>query len=117
MNHISPTPVEGRKDDSEKDPWDLMPWDALREITKVLAFGSRKYGPRNWEKGMAYGRLYAATLRHMTDWWERVPGDKDTGLSHLAHAGCCVLFLLAYELRGIGTDNRPTPAIRRGDTE
>lgn len=107
MNHIAPSP-EGRKDDTGKDPWDLMPWDALREITKVLAFGAKKYEPRNWEKGMAYSRLYSATLRHMTAWWEGDPADSDTGLSHLAHAGCCVLFLLAFELRGIGTDNRPT---------
>jgi hypothetical protein len=109
MNHISPIPLptDGRKDDTGKDPWELLPWDALREVVKVLAFGANKYEERNWEKGMAYGRLYGAALRHLTSWWEGEEADHETGLSHLAHACCCVLFLLAFELRGIGTDNRP----------
>jgi hypothetical protein len=64
-------------------------------------------GDRNWEKGMAYSRLYAATMRHMTAWWEGETADPETGFSHLSHAGCCVLFLMAYELRGIGSDDRP----------
>jgi hypothetical protein len=99
--------LEGRKDDTGKDPWDLLPWDAVREVVKVLAFGAKKYAPRNWEKGMAYSRLYAATMRHMIAWWDGERSDPETGFSHLSHAGCCVLFLLAFELRGIGSDDRP----------
>jgi hypothetical protein len=64
-------------------------------------------GERNWEKGMEYGRLIRATIGHVTDWAMRRDVDSETGLSHLAHAGCCILFLLAYVLRNIGKDNRP----------
>ncbi len=99
--------VEGRKDDTGKDPWDLAPFDAFRAIVGVLAFGARKYAPRNWEQGMAWSRLYAATFRHLTAWWGGERTDPETGLSHLAHAGCCVCFLIAFEIRGIGTDDRP----------
>jgi hypothetical protein len=99
--------LEGRKDDAEKDPWDLVPWDAVRAVVKVLAFGARKYTPHNWAKGMAYSRLYAATMRHMVAWWEGEKTDPETGFSHLSHACCCVLFLLAYETRGVGSDDRP----------
>jgi hypothetical protein len=56
---------------------------------------------------MAYSRLYAATMRHMTAWWEGEKADPETGFSHLSHASCCALFLLAFELRGIGSDDRP----------
>ena len=28
-------------------------------------------------------------------------------MSHLANAGCCIFFLLSWELRNIGTDDRP----------
>ncbi|MCC0809417.1 hypothetical protein FPV16_25005 [Methylobacterium sp. W2] len=98
---------EGRKDDIGKDPWDLAPWDAFRAIVAVLGFGARKYGRRNWEHGMAWSRLYAATHRHLTAWWDGERKDPETGLSHLAHAGCCVCFLIAFEIRRAGTDDRP----------
>lgn len=100
---------EGRKDDSEKLPWGLLPFDALNEIVKVLLFGKTKYGARNWERGMDWNRPFDALMRHMTAWWQREDRDQETGTSHLANAGCCLLFLLAYEIRGIGRDNRPHP--------
>lgn len=97
----------GTKYDQGKDPWHLMPTDALRAIVKVLAFGAQKYQERNWEKGMSWSRVYSALLRHLHAWYEGEKKDPETGYSHLAHAGCCVLFLIAYEIRGVGTDDRP----------
>jgi len=98
---------QGRKADTGKDPWHLVPWDAVRAVVTVLAFGAGKYGDRNWERGMAWSRCFAALMRHMTAWWHREGADPETGYSHLAHACCCLLFLLAMELRGIGQDDRP----------
>jgi hypothetical protein len=98
---------DGRKGDAGKDPWHLCPWDAVRCIIKVLAFGAKKYAPRDWERGMDWSRPYAALMRHLTAWWEGEHQDHETGYSHLWHAGCCILFLIAYELRNIGTDDRP----------
>ena len=99
--------LTGRKDDGGKDPWHLLPFDAIRAVLKVLAFGAGKYGDRNWEAGMAWSRCYGAALRHLTAWWEGEKADPETGFSHLWHAACCVLFLIAYELRGRGADDRP----------
>jgi hypothetical protein len=97
----------GRKDDQGKDPWHLLPWDAVRCIVKVLAFGAKKYAPRNWEKGMAWSRPHDALIRHISAWWEGEKADPETGFSHLWHAGCCIFFLIAFELRGVGVDDRP----------
>lgn len=97
---------EGIKHDETKVPLDLLPFDALEEVAKVLNFGATKYGRRNWEKGMAWSRLLAATLRHLFAWSMRKGPDEETNLSHLAHAACCVLFLLSYEIRYIGNDDR-----------
>lgn len=105
--HGTVSPGEGRKDDNGKEPWHLAPVDAFRAIIKVLAFGANKYAPRNWEKGMAWSRCYSALQRHMTAWWEGDGKDPETGYSHLWHAGCCIVFLISYELRGVGTDDRP----------
>ncbi len=102
--------TEAVKDDDGKLRYDLVPVEALEEIVKVLTFGAGKYKPRNWEKGFDYGRVYAALERHMKEWWKN-PGalDEDTKLSHLAHAGCCIFFLLTFEQRGMGKefDDRP----------
>lgn len=100
--------ANGVKFDANKDPWHLAPWDAFNAVVKVLAFGAHKYAPRNWEKGMAWSRCYAAMQRHMTAWWQGDDKDAETGFSHLWHAGCCICFLISFEIRGTGTDDRPT---------
>jgi hypothetical protein len=88
----------GRKDDAGKDPWDLLPTHALRCVVRVLAFGARKYAPDAWRHVPdARRRYYAAALRHVTSWWEGEHADPESGEPHLAHAACCLLFLLALE--------------------
>lgn len=100
---------EGVKNDTGKLPYHLLPSDAVEEILKVLEFGAKKYADRNWELGMDWDRPFAALMRHMWAWYrkENAGRDAETGLSHLAHAGCCLFFLLAYEIRGSGKDTRP----------
>ncbi len=96
---------EARKDDDLKAGFDLLPPE-LTEVAQVLTLGAQKYGVRNWEGGMRWGRLFAAAMRHLWAFWRGETTDPDTGLSHLAHAACCILFLLAYQRRSIGTDDR-----------
>jgi len=94
------------KYDSEKIRVELLPYNALLEIAKVMTIGATKYGDNNWRKGMLWSRLYGACLRHLIAWYEGQDRDEETGLLHLAHAGCCILFLITYQLLGLGTDNR-----------
>lgn len=98
--------TEGRKDDNGKPRYDLIAPELLEDVSKVLTFGAKKYEPRNWEKGMSWGRVFSGAMRHLWAWWGGEDRDKETGLSHLAHAACCIMFLLAYEKRGAGTDDR-----------
>ncbi len=97
----------GWKDDLEKNALHLIPTEAIDGLGHVLTFGARKYGDRNWEKGMAWSRCYGALLRHLNAWWGGEDEDAETGMSHLWHALCCLAFLTAYEARGAGTDDRP----------
>lgn len=102
----SPTPpAGGLKFDDGKLPLELPPYDAIREIAKVLQFGAKKYGANNWRKGLSYSRLFGALMRHLWAWWLGEDKDPETGFSHLAHAGCCLLFLLHFVLRN-APDNR-----------
>ena len=94
------------KNDQEKIPLDLLPPESLEEIGKVLHFGAKKYAAHNWRKGMNWSRLIAASLRHIFAFVRGENNDPETGLSHLAHAGCCILFLLSFQLTNNGSDDR-----------
>lgn len=96
----------GRKDDQEKIRMDLLPPELLTSVATILTFGAKKYADRNWEGGMAWGRVYGALQRHLNAWWGGQEVDAETGKSHLWHAGCCIAFLITYEQRKIGTDDR-----------
>ncbi len=100
--------LKGRKDDAGKLPFHLLPPELLEGVASVLDFGAKKYHPRNWEAGMDWSRVFAALQRHSWAWWSGEDKDPETGKSHLAHLACCVAFLLAYEERGIGNDDRPS---------
>jgi hypothetical protein len=104
--HAQPQPEEAVKNDQGKLPWHLLPSDAIDDTLEVLQYGAAKYGERNWERGMEWSRPFSALMRHMWAWWRGETYDQESGKPHLAHAACCVLFLLAYERRGVGVDNR-----------
>jgi len=105
--------MEGRKDDTGKLPYHLLAPELLEETARVLQFGTIKYSERNWESGMAWSRPFAALMRHMWAWWRGEATDPETGFSHLAHAACCIMFLLAYEKRKAGLDDRPRTQRKR----
>ena len=91
--------VGGVKYDTNKIPLDLLPMAALLEVGEVLKFGAEKYEPYNWAKGMSYSRLIAACLRHVFAFNQGENLDPETGKSHIAHALCCLLFLMEYETK------------------
>jgi hypothetical protein len=89
---------EGIKYDDGKIPYDLWSPYALEETAKVLAYGAIKYEPHNWARGLKYSRVFSALLRHLWAFWRGEKLDPETGLHHLAHAMCCLMFLLHYEM-------------------
>ena len=91
-----PTPI---KYDNSKTDWSLMPFEAVEEINKVLEFGAQKYSAHNWKtgKGFKYSRVLNSLLRHVFAYIRGEDRDPESGLSHLAHAGCNIVFLLYYE--------------------
>lgn len=95
------------KHDNGKPCFHLLPMDAIAEVHRVLECGATKYAPNNWARGTNWLRYWNAAARHLFAWVKGDNVDPETGLSHVAHAVCCLLFILSYELRQIGEDDRP----------
>jgi len=76
--------------------YDLLPKPALDAISEVLAFGAEKYASHNWRRGYEWGKSYSALMRHMTAHWDGETLDPESGLPHLAHAGCHITFMLTW---------------------
>lgn len=97
-NLKSNTSSIGLKFDSEKLDWSLLPIEPVEEVIKVLMVGAKKYAPNNWKHVDDFERRYwNAAMRHLTAYQKGEKFDSETGLSHLAHASCCILFLLARQ--------------------
>ncbi len=104
------SPHSGVKHDHGKPRWDLLPWGQVEDIVKVLTFGAQKYadgvpdsvfgsaGDNNWQSvEHPTQRYFAAAMRHIT---ANIMGEKldpESGLPHLAHAGCCLLFMAWFD--------------------
>ena len=103
MNQIAEQ-ATGLKFDTEKPDWSLMPWPALSEVVHVLTFGEQKYNPNggnpaNWRHVEGWDKRYfSASIRHLLAWMEGDTLDTETGCNHLAHAACCILFMLSKDM-------------------
>lgn len=107
------------KFDQGKLPLHLIDPLWLTTTAQVLDHGQQKYGPWNWAKGtFSYSRLYSALQRHLQAWWNGEELDQETGLPHLWHANCCMMFLTRYTHDLLGTDDRfpfsSVPAVHPG---
>lgn len=93
--------AQGVKYDGGKPQPRLIPARPLMLIADVLTYGAKKYAPDNWIRvPQARERYTDALLRHVYAWLGGERVDEESGLHHLAHAGCCILFLLHFEIMG-----------------
>ncbi len=86
------------KFDNGKLDWSLLPYDALEEVVKVLEFGKHKYSAWNWAngEGFQYTRVFSAIMRHLLAFMRGEDLDPESGLSHISHCACNILFLLYF---------------------
>ena len=101
-----------QRNNAGKTEWCLMPFEAVEQITRILSFGARKYAPDNWKLGNPWTDTYNSLCRHLFKWREGEDRDPETGELHMAHIGCNVVFLLMYQLKGWGSDDRKKPVLR-----
>lgn len=94
--------------DKGKLRFDLLPGDGVEELVRVFTYGAQKYADRNWELGMSWSRCLASLFRHVwAFFYKHESFDEESGCHHMAHATWNALALVVYDLRKIGTDDRP----------
>jgi predicted GNAT superfamily acetyltransferase len=102
----------GKKFDQTKIRWDLLPLNPIRQVVEVLTFGAKKYEPNNWQNVKdGINRYYGATLRHITDWREGEKLDQESGIHHLAHAICNLIYIIWIEA---AREKKNKPRRKRG---
>jgi len=90
--------LTGEKHDEGKAPWHLLPWRPVADIVEVLRYGANKYAPNNWKSvSNPRTRYFSAAQRHLVAWYGGEARDPESGLPHLAHAACCLLFLAWFD--------------------
>lgn len=97
------TETQGCKADAGKVRWSLLPRGTVSQVVEVLEDGVTKYAENNWmHVPDARRRYYDALQRHLEAWWSGESRDPESGRRHMAHAACCVLFLLWFDSNGGG---------------
>lgn len=88
------------------DELGCTPIESITMIANIMEFGAGKYGDHNWRAGMKWSRLIGAAMRHMVSHAQGNLLDAETCKPHLWHALCCVMFLITYDTKRLGEDDR-----------
>lgn len=88
-----------KKFDNSKPRTDLIPPNAILEVSRILGFGADKYGESNWAKCPDFNRYIAAALRHIFQYKSGIKMDDESGVSHIAHAVTSLMFVLENDLK------------------
>lgn len=85
--------MKGRKFDSLKLPYDLLPMSVIDSVVRVQQFGRDKYGSNTWQKVKNGKKRYvAAAMRHVSAFQQGEWLDKESKLPHLTHALCSLMY-------------------------
>lgn len=94
------------KADNDKVRMSLVDPLFVEGTAEVLTFGAKKYEANNWKK-LEYKELYRikdSLLRHIYSYLDGEYIDEESGLEHLKHIACNVMFLLHHENKKIEED-------------
>src|SRR3990167_3184856 len=83
MNDNYDVDTGGVKFDHNKPRPDLVPPLPFIELCMLYTRGANKYSSRNWERGMRFGRMFGAMIRHAFLWWAGEEKDRETNIHHL----------------------------------
>lgn len=82
-----------QKFDTQKPDYNLLDWDAIEDLIKVLQHGAEKYGRNNWKECTEEFRYANAINRHVAAIQKGEITDPESGLPHAAHIMASAMFL------------------------
>lgn len=87
------------KYDEGKNRLDLVFPSIIEELGYIRTYGDKKYhDPDNWKTiENPKDRYTAAMMRHFNAWRQGEKFDPESGLRHLSHAACNLMFLIELE--------------------
>lgn len=87
----------------------VLPWRVLARVALAMMEGAAKYGRHNYRASGVRASVYfdAVVARHLTDWWEGVDIDPDSGLHHVDKAIAGLMVMRDSMLQGNFVDDRP----------
>ncbi len=100
-------PVTGGAKGQKLQRFDLIPPEYEWELAEHYGKGAVKYDDNNWLLGYKWSLSYQALRRHLNQWWRGEDRDPETSTHHLIAVIWHSIALYTYQLRGLGTDNRP----------
>lgn len=103
--------IGGAKHDAGKAPLDLLSPLALTGTSRVLGFGAAKYAAHNWRRGIAWSRIIGAVFRHLLAFMRGEDIDPESGLPHIDHVACNVMFLQEFYTTRKDLDDRFKEAV------
>lgn len=108
----------GRKDDTGKPDYSLVPKVAMTRMAEAFNVGAKKYGRYNFCKGLEASRIMGALLRHSYSWYDGEEFDPD-GQHHLGSVLACAAMLLRCQELGTLIDDRYLPPVlnKSGDAD
>lgn len=85
---------EGMKYDSNKIRMDLLEYECIEDVARILTFGAQKYKERSWMNvPNGRDRYFAALMRHLVAWRKGEIIDPESKEPHLSHCACNIMFL------------------------
>lgn len=87
------------KGDAGKPSYRLIPLHLLEGVARIREYGVNKYGAEESWKDVpdARKRYTDALLRHIFAWLAGEKYDQESGLRHIDHALCNLIFLIYFE--------------------
>lgn len=74
--------------------------ECIKAVAEVLTFGAQKYAANSWQYvPNARERYRDAMDRHMLAHDMGEIQDSESGLPHIYHAACCMMFLLWFNIQ------------------
>lgn len=90
------TATSGAQKGVKEERFSLVPVYPLTLLSRLYAFGAKKYAAHNWRKGYEWSKSYDSVIRHLTQFWEGEDIDPETGIPHVICAAFHCFVLAQY---------------------